>query len=151
MEKICHGLTFVMIYIDDLIVSSRSVDEHIDHLQTLIERLNRYTLRINWAKSRIAFVHLHILGHVISGETVSPDMGKIAKLLQLEQPREGAQIEAFLGLANYFRKFIPRYSTVLAPFERLRARSITRGGRCATFFVNRLYYTYGRFPTSLWT
>jgi transposase InsO family protein len=114
-----HG-SWVLIYVDDVVVISRSVQDHIAHLSQVLQTANRFKLRFNWEKVQIGFRKLAILGHIVSGFTTEIDPSKMDLLLSIPRPTTGAQTESLLGLASYLRQYIPLYSTLLAPFEQVR-------------------------------
>ena len=119
MESIFHG-THVFIYVDDVVIMSRSVEEHIEHLQQVLTTANQYRLRFNWEKVQAGFRKLAILGHIVSGKSMEMDPKKMDLLMSIPRPTTGAQVESLLGLASYLRQYIPLYATLLAPFERVR-------------------------------
>jgi transposase InsO family protein len=124
MEQLFHG-SWVLIYVDDVIVISRSVADHISHLSQILSTANKYNLRFNWDKVQIGFRKLAILGHIVSGSTMEIDPSKMDLLLSIPRPSTGPQVESLLGLASYLRQYIPLYSTLLAPFEQVRkARTV---------------------------
>ena len=125
MECIFHGV-HVFIYVDDVVIISRSIGEHIQHVGQVLATANKYRLRFNWEKVQIGFRKLAILGHIVSGQSMEMDPKKMDLLMGIPRPSSGAQVESLLGLASYLRQYIPLYSTLLAPFERVRkVRAIT--------------------------
>ena len=113
-------LPFVIIFVDDIVVFSNSVAEHIDHLNKVLSRLNSVSLRLNLEKCRFGFTQLPILGHIISGDAIKADPDKIASFHSLLVPKTGKQVESFLGMANYLRDYVPLYARICAPLEKLR-------------------------------
>lgn len=113
-------LPFVIIFVDDIVVFSDSVTEHIVHLNAVISTLNSACLRLNLDKCQFGFTQLPILGHIISGDSIKADPDKIASFHNLPIPRTGKQVESFLGMANYLRDYVPLYARICAPLEKLR-------------------------------
>jgi hypothetical protein len=113
-------LPFVIIFVDDIVVFSDSVTEHIVHLNAVISTLNSACLRLNLDKCQFGFTQLPILGHIISGDSIKADPDKIASFHNLPIPRTGKQVESFLGMANYLREYVPLYARICAPLEKLR-------------------------------
>lgn len=116
----CHA--FCIIFVDDVVVFSASISQHIDHLRCVIQALNDANLRLNLDKCRFGCTQLPVLGHIISSDRIRPDPDKISSLHNLPVPHTGKQIESFLGLANYLRDYIPLYSKIATPLEKLRKR-----------------------------
>lgn len=113
-------LPFVIIFVDDVVVFSDSLDEHILHLNSVLSCLNAVSLRLNLDKCRFGFTQLPILGHIISGDAIKADPDKIASFHSLPIPKTGKQVESFLGMANYLRDYVPLYARICAPLEKLR-------------------------------
>jgi hypothetical protein len=120
MEKVLHDMPFVAIYIDDIVISSDTLEEHIDHVKQVLQRLRDANLKPSTEKCAFGFSELDILGHFVSAEHVRPDPAKLGALAQAPRPTTGKQVQALLGLLNYLRDYIPLYSRLMAPFERLR-------------------------------
>lgn len=111
---------FVAIYVDDIIVFSRSVEEHVGHLDRVIRRLTSYHLRLKPEKCHFAFRRLRVLGHVLSGTTRAIDHEKLSCLMTYPVPTSGKQVQAFLGFTNYLREYVPLYARLAAPLDKLR-------------------------------
>ena len=120
MQTILEGLSFIRIYVDDVIILSDTIEDHIEHLLIVLERFNQYSLRINIQKSKFAMKELRVLGHIVSAQGVRPDPLKLSAFADLPPPTTGKQVESVLGCANYLRSYIPLYSTLCHPFEPLR-------------------------------
>lgn len=110
---------FCMVFVDDIIVFSNSVEEHIAHLNTVLSVLTRWNMKIKPAKVQIGYKNLFALGHKVGADGVQVDRRKLINVEKWPTPT-ARTIEHFLGLFNYFRKFIPRYSVLMGPLERVR-------------------------------
>ena len=117
-------LPFCIIFVDDVVVFSSSIQQHIEHLNRVIQALNNANLRLNIDKCRFGCTQLPILGHIVSGTQIQPDPEKISSFHNLPIPETGKQIESFLGLANYLRDYIPLYSKIASPLEKLRKQKL---------------------------
>jgi hypothetical protein len=126
-QRVMHSLfkdkPFVMVYVDDLLIHSSSLEQHIEHISEVIEILTSVNLTINREKSKFGFSKLVYLGHMISANGVLPDPLKLATLRDWPHPKTGTDVRSFLGLANYLRDFIPRFSELSAPLESLKSLS----------------------------
>jgi hypothetical protein len=120
MDRIFSDFDFVIPYIDDLIISSNSYEEHMRHVRMVVERLNQYNLRVNWKKCQLAYESIVILGHRISQEGIQVVKEKLSKMEQWKKPTTIRMLQRQLGFLNYFRGFIPNYSKLMAPIELLR-------------------------------
>ena len=111
---------FVLVYVDDLIVVSRSVEEHAVHLQRVFETLNAAHVRVSVKKCVFGVRKLRLLGFVIDGQSRALDPAKVSDLVHLARPTTGKQVQALLGLAGYLRECIPLYAKIVAPLDELR-------------------------------
>ncbi len=121
MDKVLKGLTFKssMCYLDDLICASSTFSQHLQDVDELLSRLRTAGLKLgpkkcDWAKQKCIF-----LGHEISKEGVKPPPNKVEKICDMNPPRNIKALRRCVGMFNWFRKFIPNYSTVAAPMMKL--------------------------------
>ncbi|GBG62830.1 hypothetical protein CBR_g32412 [Chara braunii] len=110
---------FVVVYLDDILVFSRTLEEHQGNLRQVLEKLREANFKINakkcdWAKTQVLY-----LGHVLDGDGVKPEDSKITTIRDWPTPRTLTELRSFLGLANYYRKFVRNFSTIAAPLRRL--------------------------------
>jgi hypothetical protein len=119
---------FVLVFIDDILVCSRSAEEHLEHLRLVFEVLRKHKLYAKLKKCDFNKSELKFLGHIIGREGVAVDPDKISTIIKWPVPKSLQELQGFLGLGNYFRKFVPRYSTLVAPLTDLTCRE-----RAATF------------------
>jgi hypothetical protein len=111
---------FVQVYLDDIVIFSTEIDEHLVHVEQVIERLKAHTIKVKKAKCEWAKLKIKFLGHVIEHDAISPDPDKIAILYAYEKPVTLAQLWSFMGLANYNRKFIENYASLAQPLYDLQ-------------------------------
>jgi hypothetical protein len=110
---------FVVVYIDDILVFSRSKEEHAKHLEIVLKKLRDNKLYANLEKNEFELVEIEFLGHVLNGEGIQPDSKKIKAIKEWEVPKTQKGVRSFLGLANYYRKFIKNFSKIAAPLSNL--------------------------------
>ena len=115
MDYIMRDLSFVITYIDDCLVHSRTERQHADHVRSTLERLRKYRLKINIEKCVFGAQSIQYLGHTISGQGIKPGTDKTAAVANTAPPENIRQVRSFMGLANYFRQFIPGFATIAAP------------------------------------
>ena len=125
MERVlqAHRL-YITIYLDDILIFSNSVEEHIEHVRAVLKTLSQYHLKISIEKSKLAYSRLNLLGHLVDGNSIRPNPARISAFQELPKPRTGKDVERYLGIANYLRDYIPLYSRIAAPLEKLRKRKI---------------------------
>ena len=108
-----------IVYVDDIIVFSSTFEEHLVHLQEVFDRLRKANLTLKLSKCKFAVQNVKYLGNILSTEGVSPDPYKIKIVQQWKPPANPKQLRQFLGLTNYYRRFIPKYSTIAKPLHNL--------------------------------
>ena len=119
MDEVVRDLDFIYNYIDDILIASASPEEHVTHLRLLFERFQKYQVRINPDKCVFDASSLTILGHIISPERISPLPEKVKALQDLQPPTSLRQLRHFLGLFNYYRRFIPHSADLMSPLSDL--------------------------------
>ncbi|GBG86615.1 hypothetical protein CBR_g41679 [Chara braunii] len=138
---------FVVVYLDDILVFSRTLEEHQGHLRHVLEKLREANFKINakkcdWAKTQVLY-----LGHVLDGDGVKPEDSKIAAIRDWPTPRMLAELRSFLGLANYYRKFVRNFSTIAAPLRRLlRKETIWKWDKDCTSAMKKLKQALIEYP-----
>jgi hypothetical protein len=110
-------------YVDDIIVWSHTEQEHLCKLSKLFERLAGENLKLRPTKCHFMYSHLNILGVKVQREGVSPDPLKLTGVTKLQPPKNAHQARQVLSLFSYFRKFIPKFSTISHPLQLLTAPS----------------------------
>lgn len=120
MTRILGDLDYVAIYVDDIVIFSMTYEEHIDHVKEVIDRLTKSNLIINQEKSHFLCTQVVLLGFVIDefGKRINPE--KIANVQSWAPPTNAKMVQRYLGMFNYFREYIPLYSTIAAPLDALR-------------------------------
>ena len=114
MDNILRGLSFVTIYLDDILVHSRDEKMHCQHLNEVFQRLAAAGLTLR-GKCHICLSHVSYLGHVFTGLGMLPDPQKIEAIVQRGQPTDATAVRQFLGLASYYRRYIQKLSDIAAP------------------------------------
>uniref|UniRef100_A0A3B3BMY4 Gypsy retrotransposon integrase-like protein 1 n=1 Tax=Oryzias melastigma TaxID=30732 RepID=A0A3B3BMY4_ORYME len=114
---------FVIVYIDDILVYSDTLEEHVSHVRQVLQRLIAHRLYAKQEKCEFHQTSISFLGYVISAQGVAMDQGKVDAVLQWPQPKSVRELQRFLGFANFYRRFIRGFSTVAAPLT-----SLLKGG-----------------------
>ncbi len=131
----CFGdlnFTHLLIYLDDLIIFSKTFDEHLERLQLVFDRLQRHGLKLKPSKCQLLRKEVQYLGHLVSAEGVRTDPEKISRVKDWARPTNRKEVLQFLGFAGYYRRYVSGYSTLAAPLYRLTTgdpRKKKRGGK----------------------
>ncbi|XP_021359256.1 uncharacterized protein K02A2.6-like [Mizuhopecten yessoensis] len=119
MEQVLQGIPGVQCIIDDMIITGRTDDEHLRNLAEVLGRLEKYGLHANIDKCNIFKEKIELCGHVIDGEGLHKTQDKVDAEVNAVVPETVTQLRAFLGLVNYYGKFLQNLSTVLRPLHQL--------------------------------
>ena len=103
---------FVVVFIDDILIYSKTKKEHAEHLRIVLTRLREHQLYAKFSKCEFWLDKVHFLGHVLSAEGVVVDSGKVEDVLNWKPPTTVHEVRSFLGMAGYYRCFIPDFSRV---------------------------------------
>ncbi|XP_019059144.1 PREDICTED: uncharacterized protein LOC109117062 [Tarenaya hassleriana] len=110
---------FVIIFIDDILVYSKSREDHMIHLEKVLKHLRREKLYAKLSKCDFWMQEVGFLGHVVSAEGVKVDPSKVSTILDWVRPSNATEIRSFLKLAGYYRKFVKDFANLSKPLTRL--------------------------------
>src|SRR6185295_3801042 len=121
MDHVYKGIAwkFVVVYLDDTIVYSRTFDEHLTHLKRVFNRIKQAGLRLNIEKRTFWMHQLPFLGHLILAKGIAPDPQKVEAVQRIQPPKNLTALRFFLGLAEYYRQFIQNFSSIARPLNSL--------------------------------
>ncbi|CAH9101834.1 unnamed protein product [Cuscuta europaea] len=123
---------FALVFFDDILVHSRSVEEHQEHLRKVLGALQDNQLVINAKKCSFGQSKLIYLGHIISGGGVAADPTKIEAMTMWPEPKDLKGLRGFLGLTGYYRRFVQGYSKIALPLTQLLKKDSFQWGPEAT-------------------
>ena len=125
MNKIFHPFLdkFVVVYLDDIVIYSNTLEEHVDHLRQVFRLLRQNELYVKKGKFSFALGEVGFLGHRIMDGKLMIDENKIKAIQEWDAPTKVPQLRSFLGLVNYYRRFIKAYSARAAPLIDLLKKS----------------------------
>ena len=115
---------FVVVFVDDILIYSKSEEEHEDHLRVVLQVLREQQLYVKFSKCEIWLIEVKFLGHVVLASSVSMDPEKVEAIMSWERPKSVFEIHSFLGLAGYYRRFIEDFSQLAAPMTRLTRKEV---------------------------
>jgi hypothetical protein len=110
---------FVMVFIDDILVYSKSMEEYEEHLWIVLQWLREHQLYAKFSKCEFWILEVPFLGHVVSPEGITVDPDKVKEVLEWKPPTIVSEVRCFLGLAGYYRRFIPNFSKITKPITQL--------------------------------
>ena len=131
MQKVLAGLNpedgpdFVVVYIDDILVFSRTLEEHLEHLQMVIERLEEAQLKLKPVKCQFIRKEVDSLGHVLTPEGLKVNSRLVEAVTNFPQPKSVSEVRRFLGLASYYRQFVPQFSKIAQPLCAMTCKGAT--------------------------
>ena len=125
MESILQGIPGVAVYIDDILVTGRSREDHLSTLDTVLGRLEAAGLCLKRNKCIFLAPSVEYLGHVISAKGLQPSEEKLRAIREAPNPTNASQLRSFLGMIAYYTKFIPNLASMLSPLYLLLQKGKT--------------------------
>ncbi len=117
---------FVFVYLDDILVFSRSFEEHEGHVSAVLQRLLNNHLYVKPEKCEFHVTHAQFLGFIITPGHVEMDPKKVEAVLKWPTPTTVKEVQRFIGFANFYRRFIKNFSSVAAPLTALTKGGVTK-------------------------
>ena len=121
MEHVLRGLHWstCLVYLDDIIIFSTTIEEHLSRLADVLTRLRQAGLKVKPSKCHLMKKSVHYLGHVVSSEGVETDPAKIQCIADWMTPSNAKELKQFLGLASYYRRFVRGFAKIASPLHRV--------------------------------
>lgn len=116
--------TFVVIYLDDLLIFSQNQEEHDRHVRTVLQILQENNLHINLDKCKFDQDHVEFLGLVVTPDGLQMDDSKVTAIREWCTPKSVKDVQTFLGFANYYRRFIKNFSRIATPLRDLLLKNV---------------------------
>jgi len=152
MESLLQGIPNVVVYIDDILVTGATEQEHLKTLEEVLTRLERAGLRLKKPKCLFMVPSVDFLGHKIDSQGLHPTPEKVKAVQEAPKPRNVRELKSYLGLLSYYSKFLPNLSSTLAPLYSLLKTStpwqwttkevftiISEGGTSQCFNAKRIF------------
>ena len=129
MDHVLTGLSWeiCLFYLDDIIVFSRTWEEHLVRLEAVFKRLVEQGLTLGASKCKLAAKEVEFLGHIVSKEGLSPNPALLQSIKQIPRPKTVKDVRSFLGLASYYRRFVKKFSEIATPLNRLLEKKKDKG------------------------
>jgi hypothetical protein len=115
---------FVVVFIDDILIYSKNAEEQAEHLRIVLQRLRDHKLYAKFSKCEFWLESVKFLGHTISKDGISVDPSNVQEVMDWKPPKTVHQIRSFLGLAGYYRSFIPDFSRITKPMTELLKKRV---------------------------
>eukprot|EP00253_Pinus_taeda_P016605 PITA_16605 len=124
MNSIFHPYLdqFVLIFIDDILIYSRTIEEHHEHLRIVLQTLREHQLYAKFSKCDFFKEEIQYLGHVVTKDGIAVDPEKIKAIMDWPVPKDVADVRSFMGLAGYYRRFVEGFSKVAFPITSLQKK-----------------------------
>ena len=121
IEIVLSGLTYdtCLCYFDDVIIPSSNLQQQCERLTTVLSRFRQHNLKVKASKCSFGASQVLFLGHIVSSQGVATDPKKTAAVSELSEPKNITELRAFLGLAGYYRRFIPNFASIASPLVEL--------------------------------
>jgi hypothetical protein len=110
---------YVMVYLDDVIIFSATVDEHGVYLAKVLAIISRHGLKLKLSKCEFAKTRVRYLGHVLDGNGIHVDPGKVVAVKNMPSPKKVVELQSFLGMVGYYRRFISGFAKIADPLVKL--------------------------------
>jgi hypothetical protein len=124
MAAVLDGLDFVLVYLDDILIFSNGKDQHLKHLETVLNRLKQANLKLSERKCEFFLERVKFLGHVIERGKISVDPDKFEPLKKLKIPENKKDLQSVLGFLNYFRRFVSNFAQRAKPLYDLLKKNV---------------------------
>ncbi|GJU66401.1 putative reverse transcriptase domain-containing protein [Tanacetum coccineum] len=127
MNRVCKPYLdkFVIVFIDDILIYSKSEEEHEFHLKTILDLLKKEKLYAKFSKCEFWLKEVQFLGHVVNRDGIHVDPSKVESVKNWKIPESSTEIRSFLGLAGYYRRFIENFSKIAKPLTLLTQKNKT--------------------------
>ncbi|KAJ9561559.1 hypothetical protein OSB04_006719 [Centaurea solstitialis] len=127
MNRVCRPLLdrSVIVFIDDILIYSKTKEDHVEHLWEVLEILRKEQLYEKFSKCDFWLQEVQFLGHLVNREGIKVDPAKVEAVMKWETPKSPSEIRSFLGLAGYYRRFIQDFSKVAVPLTKLTRKNVS--------------------------
>ncbi|CAB5212107.1 unnamed protein product [Rhizophagus irregularis] len=110
---------FVTVYLDDIMIYSRNFEEHLEHVNKVLNKLRKSNMIAKLKKCQFGLRNINFLGHIVGKDGLRPDEKKVEKIKGIKRPETVTEVRSFLGLCSYYRRFIKDFSKIAKPLHNL--------------------------------
>jgi hypothetical protein len=119
LDQVLHGLDFVYTYVDDILIASENMQQHLEHVESVLNRLSQHGIVINPKKCTFGAQELKFLGVKITPTGIEPLPEKVEAISKMDFPKTSKGLQRFLGMINYYRRWLPHATEMQAPLNAL--------------------------------
>ena len=125
MQLVLSGLTpeEILIYLDDFLIHSADIESHLEVLEKVFQRLEKFKLKIKPKKCELLKREVNYLGHTISGEGIQPLKESLEAIQKFKTPKTCKEVKRFVGMGGWYRNFIPKFSTISKPLTQAMSKA----------------------------
>ncbi|XP_059058843.1 uncharacterized protein K02A2.6-like [Achroia grisella] len=136
MDQLLQGLDGVKCFFDDIIIQGTSEDQLLSRLKQVLQKLKESNLRVNREKCNFFKRSINYLGHIIDEDGLHKNKDKVKAIMKTERPKNVNELRTFLGMANYYNKFIPNLASITNPLNELlkKEKEFQWSSKCETSF-----------------
>ena len=116
---------FVSVYLDNVLIASRDIKEHLEHVKKVLQKVSEAGLRLKPSKCVFAAEEIEYLGHTLTTEGVKPNSEKVEAVKSFPRPSKVKEVKSFLRLANFYRRHIPDMAIISRPLTALSRKDVT--------------------------
>ena len=126
MTQVQRGFNWktCFVYVDDILVFSNSFEDHLEHMDQIFSRLQSAGLTLKPSKFHFALPEVKYLGHILTIDCIKVDLSKTDAVKSFPVPKNQKELRSFLGLCNYFRRFVKRYGKITSPLNALLSKDV---------------------------
>ena len=124
MHSILGHLDFVLIYMDDVLIISDTVDQHLEHIKTVFRIMAANNVTLNKSKCSFLKTEIKYLGFILGPTGLLPDPRKVEVILEAPQPRSKKQLRGFIEMVQFFRRFIPNAASIMSPLLAMTSKKV---------------------------
>lgn len=122
MDTVLQGFHFTFVYLDDILIFSRSEAEHQSHLRQVFERLREYGLVISLSKCQFGVSDIDFLGHRVNKHGITPLEKKVQAIINFQKPTTTKGLQEFVGMVNYYHRFLPHAAEIMRPLYEMMSK-----------------------------
>ena len=125
MNDVLRGIQykFTIAYLDDILIYSKTFEEHVEHVEAVFTRLRDARLKLKMSKCEFLKKEVNYLGHIVSPSGIKPDQSKVEAIAKLGPPTDVRGIRSFIGMTGYYRRFIANYAKIAKPLTELTKKN----------------------------